>query len=139
MNNTIPLPPHVGEEYHGPSQSPVKLYDADQLHAHAAAVSAAKDAEIAGLRDELLREHADHKETIEDAATVVHQNTALRERIKVLEDALRAADAAFEAVEIFMPGGCKEEFAFYADWEDVRSALGDKTPTTQPPSPSPRS
>lgn len=96
-------------------------------------------AEVAGLRDELLREHADHKETIEDAATVVHQNTALRERIKVLEDALRAADAAFEAVEIFMPGGCKEEFAFYADWEDVRSALGDKTPTTQPPSPSPRS
>ena len=41
MSNTIPLPPHVGEEYHGPSQSPVKLYDADQLHAHAAAVSAA--------------------------------------------------------------------------------------------------
>ena len=40
MNNTIPLPPHVGEEYHGPSQSPVKLYDADQLHTHAAAVSA---------------------------------------------------------------------------------------------------
>ena len=53
MNNTIPLPPHVGEEYHGPSQSPVKLYDADQLHAHAAAVSAAKDAEIAGLREAL--------------------------------------------------------------------------------------
>ena len=53
MSNTIPLPPHVGEEYHGPSQSPVKLYDADQLHAHAAAVSAAKDAEIAGLREYL--------------------------------------------------------------------------------------
>ena len=61
MNNTIPLPPHVGEEYHGPSQSPVKLYDADQLHAHAAAVSAAKDAEIAGLRAalELALKHGD--------------------------------------------------------------------------------
>jgi hypothetical protein len=27
------LPPHVGEESHGPSQSPVKLYDADQMRA----------------------------------------------------------------------------------------------------------
>lgn len=53
MNNTIPLPPHVGEEYHGPSQSPVKLYDADQLHAHAAAVTAAKDARIKVLEDAL--------------------------------------------------------------------------------------
>ena len=128
---TIPLP--------RPGSLGLIQYAGVDMLEYAAAVSAEKDAEIAGLRDELLREHADHKETIEDAATVVHQNTALRERIKVLEDALRAADAAFEAVEIFMPGGCKEEFAFYADWEDVRSALGDKTPTTQPPSPSPRS
>ena len=53
MSNTIPLPPHVGEEYHGSSQSPVKLYDADQLHAHAAAVSAAKDARIKVLEEQL--------------------------------------------------------------------------------------
>ena len=55
MSNTIPLPPHVGEESHGPSQSPVKLYDADQMHAHAAAVSAAKDARIKVLENELRK------------------------------------------------------------------------------------
>ena len=76
---------------------------------------AAKDAEIAGLRADNTR--------LQNEVVM-----PLRDRIKVLEDALRAADAAFEAVEIFMPDGCKEEFAFYADWEDVRSALGDKMP-----------
>ena len=54
----VPLPPHVGEESHGPSQSPVKLYDADQMHAHAAAVSADLAAENARLR-EALREYID--------------------------------------------------------------------------------
>lgn len=43
---------------------------------YAAAVSAAKDAEIAQLRAELLKSLAD--------------NAALRERVRVLEDALRA-------------------------------------------------
>jgi len=43
---------------------------------NAAAVSAAKDAEIAGLRAELLKSLAD--------------NAPLRERVRVLEDALRA-------------------------------------------------
>lgn len=28
------LPAHVGEESHGTSQTPVKLYDADQMNAH---------------------------------------------------------------------------------------------------------
>ena len=113
MSNTIPLPPHVGEEYHGPSQSPVKLYDADQLHAHAAAVSAAKDAEIAGLREYL------------DAAQ--RRGEELRAQVAGLRKALAAAIRQNEH-DMLMTG------------EELRAAftaaLGDKTP---PPSPSPRS
>jgi len=52
-----------------------RQYTADQMHAHAAAVSAAKDAEIAQLRADLIKSLADNK--------------ALRERVRVLEDALR--------------------------------------------------
>ena len=40
MTTLPPLPAHVGEESHGPSQSPVKLYDADQMHAYAASALA---------------------------------------------------------------------------------------------------
>ena len=49
MNNTIPLPPIVeraDEHYHGEGL-------ADAVHAHAAAVSAAKDARIKVLEDAL--------------------------------------------------------------------------------------
>jgi len=70
------------------------LHTADQMHAHAAAVSADKDA-----------------------------------RIKVLEDALWAADLAFAEHGIL---------AVHATRMQVRAALGDK-PTTPPLSPSPRS
>jgi len=70
------------------------LHTADQMHAHAAAVSADKDA-----------------------------------RIKVLEDALWAADLAFAEHGIL---------AVHATRMQVRAALGDK-PTTPPFSPSPRS
>ena len=51
----------------------IRYYAASHLHAHAAAVSAAKDAEIAGLRAELLKSLAD--------------NAPLREQVRVLEDA----------------------------------------------------
>lgn len=44
MSN-VPLP----EPVHGFYAAP--MYTSDQMHAHASAVSAAKDAEIAGLRD----------------------------------------------------------------------------------------
>ncbi len=54
----------------------------EQMHAYAAAVSAEKDAEIAGLRAELLKSLAD--------------NAALRERAMVLEDALRGMVIANE-------------------------------------------
>ena len=49
------------------------LYTADQMHAHAATASAAKDAEIAQLRADLIKSLADNK--------------ALLERVRVLEDA----------------------------------------------------
>ena len=50
MSN-VPLPePHhqSAANFNAPDEP---FYTADQMHAHAAAVSAAKDAEIAGLRD----------------------------------------------------------------------------------------
>ena len=43
-----------------PPGSQLDLYTADQMHAHAAAVSAAKDAEIAALRAELIKSLADN-------------------------------------------------------------------------------
>ena len=69
---------------------------------HAAAVSAAKDAEIAGLRAELLKQwavlyeaaKAGHEQAFAEAqnaaAVSAADNAALRERVKVLEDALNA-------------------------------------------------
>lgn len=63
----------------------VPIYTPDQMHTHAAAVTAAKDAEIAGLRAELLKSLAD--------------NAALRERVKVLEDALLRVARMAEALK----------------------------------------
>jgi len=63
------------------------------MHAHAAAVSAAKDAEIAGLRAELLKSLADNAALRADA--IDRQNNVvapLRARVRVLEDALRHID-----------------------------------------------
>ena len=61
-----------------PRPGPLGLiqYAGVDMQEYAAAVSAAKDAEIAGLRAELLKSLAD--------------NAALREQVRVLEDALRA-------------------------------------------------
>lgn len=70
MSN-VPLPP-IYENHAG------RWIDVDDCTNYAAAVSAAKDAEIAGLRAELLKSLAD--------------NAALRERVRVLEDALRHVD-----------------------------------------------
>ena len=69
---------------------------------YAAAFSAAKDAEIAGLRAELLKQwavlyeaaKAGHEQAFAEAqnaaAVSAADNAALRERVKVLEDALNA-------------------------------------------------
>ena len=148
MSNTIPLPPHVGEEYHGPSQSPVKLYDADQLHTHAAAVSAAatrdlldalrgnvadidaKAAEIAGLR-----------EYIEAAKAVgIRQESIIMDRdarIKVLENALTKIDAIRNDIigrqkigwssHVYPLVAALGEAGYPGmDYEAARAALGDK-------------
>ena len=53
MSN-VPLPP-IYENHAG------KWIDVEDARAHAAAVSAAKDAEIAGLRAELIKSLADNK------------------------------------------------------------------------------
>jgi len=68
MSN-VPLPEPHGQfliwDYHAKPDDPVRYRDVwidDQLHAHAAAVSAAKDAEIERLRAEVagLREFVEH-------------------------------------------------------------------------------
>lgn len=79
MSN-VPLPEPAfslrwerGEHKVSPPMDDCDCYTADQMHAYAASVSAAKDAEIAGLRADLIKSLADNK--------------ALRERVRVLEDA----------------------------------------------------
>ena len=79
MSN-VPLP-EPDEDLQGKEIAPgtyERGYRKDQLRSYAAAVSAEKDKEIAGLRAELLKSLAD--------------NAALRERVKLLEDALRHVD-----------------------------------------------
>jgi len=68
MSN-VPLPePHhqSAANFNAPDEP---FYTADQMHAHAAAVSAAKDAEIAGLRAELA----------EMKSGVIRQNAVMQE------------------------------------------------------------
>jgi len=107
--------------------------DADQLHAYAAAVSAEKDAEIAGLRAELLKSLAD--------------NAPLRERVKVLEDALLRVARTAEALkkdcgmDPESPQAVRNGQYMNISYA-ARAALAARkgtTPTTPPPSPSPRS
>lgn len=82
MSN-VPLPP-IYENHAG------RWIDVDDCTNYAAAVSAAKDAEIAGLRAELLKSLAD--------------NAALRERVRVLEDALRGMVIANERHSLLRVG-----------------------------------
>jgi len=95
------------------------LYTSDQMHAHAAAVSAAKDAEI---------EH-------------------LRERVRVLEDALLQVASMAEALkkdcgmDPESPQAVRNGQYMNISYS-ARAALAARkgtTPTTPPPSPSPRS
>jgi hypothetical protein len=72
---------------------------------------------------ERLQEQVDALMADNAAAVSAADNAALRERVAVLKDALKSADAAFESAEIFLPNNCPQEFAFYAGWEEVRAAL----------------
>jgi len=93
MSITLPEPHHQSAANFNAPDEP--FYTADQMHAHAAAVSAAKDAEIAalraevaGLRAELLKSLADNAALRADA--IDRQNNVvapLRARVRVLEDA----------------------------------------------------
>ena len=101
---SIPLP-EPDSRWH-PSWGLPSTYSADQMHAHAAAVSAAKDAEIAQLR-------ADNTRLQNDVVM------PLRERVRVLEDALRMALAELDELPVWSNTGhiCNA----------ARAALGDKT------------
>jgi len=98
-----------------PPGSQLDLYTADQMHAHAAAVSAAKDAEIAALRADFTalqraivgdtgasaileagRLRAEVAGLRAELLKSLADNAALRERVKVLEDALRGMVIANE-------------------------------------------
>jgi len=144
------------------------------IHAHAAAVSAAKNAEIANLKTVMIaaaEEIQAHWDAHCDAegygpANLMRRleegipsqygytagafeqlradNAALRDeyakaanmllvqgdRIKVLEDALRAICSEQDA---------RQGYASVETYDAARAALGDKTPMTPPSSPSPRS
>lgn len=97
------------------------LHTDNQLRAYAAAQSAADNA---ALRAELLRENADHRETIEDAAAVVRENAALTARVKALEDALRGVVSSIEGLPTF--GRCHIEQWLAQPLKAARAALEQK-------------
>jgi hypothetical protein len=76
------------------------LYATEKVHAHAAAVSAADNA---ALRAELLQEHADHKETLEDARQIQMERDALRENGQRL---LAVADSAVQHQHDMIEAAC---------------------------------
>ena len=123
----------------------VPIYTPDQMHAHAAAVSADKDAEIANLKTvmvaaaEEIQAHwdahcdaegygpANLMRRLEEGIPSQYGYTAgafaaLQERIKVLEDALRAICSEQDA---------RQGYASVETYDAARAALGDKTPNTQ--------
>ena len=150
---SIPLPPPVAygatdledgriyDAWYEPIEGcTVPLHTADQLHAHAAAVTAERDAEIANLKTvmvaaaEEIQAHwdahcdaegygpANLMRRLEEGIPSQYGYTAgafaaLQERIKVLEEALWAADLAFAEHGIL---------AVHATRMQVRAALGDK-------------
>lgn len=89
----------------------VPIYTPDQMHTHAAAVTAAKDAEIAGLRAELDRLRQVQR-------SLSDKLMAERERIKVLEEALADLLSLYDQR---IP--LRER---PTTWEAARAALGDK-------------
>lgn len=102
MSNTIPLPEPVGIVWS--DGMPHHTYVKGQLHAHAAAVSAAKDAEIAQLRADNTR--------LQNEVVM-----PLRERVRVLEDAIRHYEAALTAA---WPQGAMGKS--YEQWNAARIA-----------------
>lgn len=85
------------------------LYSADQMISLSAADNAALRTQAAGQSLRVLE--------------MTVENAALRERVKVLEDALREADEAFLSVNPFVPNGSDADFVLQATWGNVRAAL----------------
>jgi hypothetical protein len=123
-------------------------YTADQMHAHAAAVSApllSALTKIDAIRNSIIgaqkvnwSEHVyplvaaldeagfpgqPYEQARENVGTLLEQINKAEQDNARLREALKSADAAFESAEIFLPNNCPQEFAFYAGWEDVRAAL----------------
>ena len=185
MSNTIPLPEPIAwlfrtlpaggswelalsddagkPPWNARSEKP--LYTADQMHAHAAAVSAAKDAEIAGLREYLDAAQRRGEELRAQVAALTENGPPMQRGTtiegtpwmgtmrEVLEDYKSAADtearwgdearAEVAGLRKALAAAIRQnEHDMLMTGEELRAAraaLGDKTPTTQPPSPSPRS
>lgn len=101
---------------------------ADQVHAHAAAVTAAKDAEIAGLRERLQKMSDTMKGMDAHEAGLAEAQAYLMERVKVLEDALQAAsDAILHIRDMHWTHWTAREQQEAGDAAfAARAALGDK-------------
>ena len=165
MSN-VPLPePHhqSAANFNAPDEP---FYTADQMHAHAAAVSAAKDAEIAQLRAELIKSLADNAALRADA--IDRQNNVvapLRERVRELTTQAMFNASTIERLRAEV-AGLREDAERYHEWKrafregecalwnalcecqsdaehdaaiDAALAARKGEATTPPPSPSPRS
>jgi len=111
-----------------------RQYTADQMHAHAAAVSAAKDAEIAQLRADLIKSLADNKALRECAIDL----WMMLDDIDTGGDRAKADDVLYRAIaERTHRRRFSPKYQIVIDAIDA--ARKGTTPTTPPPSPSPRS
>ena len=173
MSNAITLPepdgsaeanqrPHPGGGY---EYDEVPAWSEPLVHAHAAAVTAAKDAEIAGLREYLDAAQRRGEELRAQVAALTENGPPMQRGTtiegtpwmgtmrEVLEDYKSAADtearwgdearAEVAGLRKALAAAIRQnEHDMLMTGEELRAAraaLGDKTPTTPPPSPSPRS
>ena len=173
MSNAITLPepdgsaeanqrPHPGGGY---EYDEVPAWSEPLVHAHAAAVTAAKDAEIAGLREYLDAAQRRGEELRAQVAALTENGPPMQRGTtiegtpwmgtmrEVLEDYKSAADtearwgdearAEVAGLRKALAAAIRQnEHDMLMTGEELRAAraaLGDKTPTTPLPSPSPRS
>ena len=118
MSN-VPLPePHhqSAANFNAPDEP---FYTADQMHAHAAAVSAAKDKEMAQLRAELIKSLADNAALRADA--IDRQNNVvapLRAEVAGLREELEAARQVMRSVRVFVTSREKIKHPEGTEWFD---------------------
>ena len=135
MSNTIPIPQPDAYEYliadvwrtqthwNGVKASAYRcLYATEKVHAHAAAVSAADNAALRSARIAYANEFPLNSDGDPDVGNIHANIRAMKERIKVLEGALRHVNKCLSI----------NDYGDYVllslfDAEIVRTALGDKT------------